>query len=293
MGKEHDRKVSHAVRIPDPQFLETTQTNIFLPQKDSDRRVEIVDKRREVSRDDDRRVRTDRRQRDHRRGDHRDRRDDRGRERDYREREWDRGKREDSSERRRDARKRRRSDSRERQRRHRDRSDSDKSSPRRRHPSDKHDRRALSRSRDQRREDSNRHKPERHPRSNRRSIDADEEYKKRQEKKLEAQQRMAEQAEKRKLLWQSKKNVKVAADDSLKMYALAGAQDVDRAEKFLKLMGVKAGQEGEASTSGTSSYGKKSLETADKIAEGLERQYETARQLTHNSYKQGGGLGSI
>jgi len=93
----------------------------------------------------------------------------------------------------------------------------------------------------------------------------------------------AEQMQKRKLLWQGSKEKKVS---SSWQETLAAAGDDKSAEKFKKLVGVRAGEELELATASETQK-----QRQDEVFRTLDAQYEIARLSTHTMRGVGLGFG--
>lgn len=99
----------------------------------------------------------------------------------------------------------------------------------------------------------------------------------------------AEQEQKRKLLW-GKKNESKEEPKTTCLGTWKGAKfdDNKQSEKFRKLMGMKAEDGGEGSSSGGPDVSK----TQEELYKNLERQYELSRMQTHTGKGIGLGFGS-
>ena len=99
-----------------------------------------------------------------------------------------------------------------------------------------------------------------------------------------------EQMARRKMLWNRKEEVAKSEPTKNKWESTQFKEDSDKSvsSKFLKLMGLKNGG---AATSGENNYvDEESTEKRQQMLSTMERQYETARQVTHKL--KGKGLGS-
>lgn len=97
----------------------------------------------------------------------------------------------------------------------------------------------------------------------------------------------AEQIQKRKLLWSSKKTEPVAATSTWNKATFSQDTDGKVASKFMRLMGIKDGQ-----AKPQPDPGEHDLDKQKKLFSTMEQQYEVARQVTHTMRGVGLGFGS-